>query len=347
MSKRVDVGNLQIGGGAPVVVQSMCNTDTSDVDGTIKQITALENAGCEVVRAAINNEKSLKVLPQIMANINVPLVADIHFDHRLAIASLHLADKIRINPGNIGGEDRFVKIIKAAQSHNKPIRIGVNLGSLHRASESKHGRTAKAMVHSALKYIELCEQEDFHNIIVSLKASDIPTTIQANRIFSKKSDYPLHLGITEAGFGKDAHIKSSIGIGSLLLDGIGDTIRVSITGDPVQEIPIAYSILNAVGLRKGLTIISCPTCGRTHGDIEAIAKKIKEKTAHINKPVTIAVMGCEVNGPGEARDADFGVAFGSELAVIFKKGQVVHKIKKSANFEEEVISKLEGEINEN
>ncbi len=326
MSREIAIGSKKIGGGKPVLVQSMCNTMTSDVKATVAQIHELEKAGCELIRVAVPDEKSAQALGEIKKRIDIPLIADIHFDYRLAILSAKHADKLRINPGNIGSEENIKKIIAEAKKYDIPIRIGVNLGSLEKSIEKELGRTPEALVSSAMKYIKFFEKNDFHKLVISIKASDVKTTIVANRLLSKETDYPIHLGITEAGTCFDGTIKSAIGIGSLLGDGIGDTIRVSLTEDPVDEIPVAYSILKALGLRNGRKIISCPTCGRTHGDLIRITKEIEELTKGLDKDITIAVMGCEVNGPGEASNADVGVALGKTHSLIFRKGKVVKKI---------------------
>lgn len=327
-TKIIKIGNKKIGGNNPVLVQSMCNTKTWDIKKTVAQIKKLEKAGCEIIRVAVPDEKSAQALKKIKEKINIPLIADIHFDYKLAVLSAKYCDKIRINPGNIGSKERFKKVIQAAKENNIPIRIGVNLGSLEKEVEKKYGRCAKAMAESALSFIKFCEENNFYNIVVSLKASDVKTTIEANRLFSKKSKYPLHIGITEAGTGIDSIVKSSIGVGSLLLNGVGNTIRVSLTDDPQKEIEVAYSILKTLELRNiGINIISCPTCGRTHSDLIKIVKQIQEKTKHIKKPLTIAIMGCEVNGPGEAKNADIGVALSKNNGgYLFKKGRIVKKV---------------------
>jgi len=329
-SRVVRIGNRKIGGGNPVLVQSMCNTKTTDIDSTLKQIHELQDSGCEIIRLAVPDEKSASALKEIKQNIDIPLVADIHFDYRLAVLSSKYCDKIRINPGNIGSDKHVRSVLDAAKENSIPIRIGVNLGSLHKKIEEKYGRTPDAMVESALQHIRFCEKNDFNEIVISLKASDVMTTIQANRLFSERSDYPLHIGVTEAGTMFDGTIRSSVGIGTLLADNIGDTIRVSLTENPVEEIRVSYSILSSLGLRKtGRTIISCPTCGRTHGDLIRIAKEIEERTEHIKKPITIAVMGCEVNGPGEAKHADIGVALSRDNVHIFKKGRIIKEVSKT------------------
>jgi len=322
--RTVNIGNLKLG--SDIIVQSMCNTQTTDIEATVNQILALVKAGCQMVRVAVPDMESVASLTAIKARISIPLIADVHFDYKLAVESCKFCDKVRINPGNLGGLDKFKSVIEAAQKNKKAIRIGVNLGSLSKSAEEKYGRTAKAMVESALEYTDVCDEMNFSDVVVSLKASDVRTTIEANRLFAQKSDIPLHLGVTEAGTVFSGTIKSSIGIGSLLADGIGATIRVSLTADPVQEIPVAISILKSLGLRKGVEIISCPTCARTQGDVISMANEVEKRLGHLDKPIKVAVMGCEVNGPGEAKDADVGVALTNNQAVIFKKGSIVDTV---------------------
>jgi (E)-4-hydroxy-3-methylbut-2-enyl-diphosphate synthase len=321
----VNIANVIIGANNPIVIQSMTNTKTNDIKSTIKQIKELELAGCEIVRVAVPDMKSAEALKEIKKNIKIPLVADIHFDYKLAIKASEYADKIRINPGNIGSLEKVKEIINACKKNNCAIRIGVNLGSIQKDIEKKFGRTPNAMVESALTYIKFFEKNNFTNIIISLKSSDVLTTINANKLLSKNCNYPIHLGITEAGTKIEGTIKSSIGIGSLLAQGIGDTIRVSLTTNPVEEIAICNSILRALELKKGRIFISCPTCGRTHGNLIKIANIIEEKTKNIQIPLTIAVMGCEVNGPGEAKNSDIGVALSKDYGYIFKKGKIIKK----------------------
>lgn len=333
VTKEVTIGNRRIGGDNSILVQSMCNTKTDDIESTVKQIKLLEEAGCEIIRVAVPDMESAKALKEIKKEMNVPLVADIHFDYKLALESARYVDKLRINPGNIG--DRTKQVIEAAKENGIGIRIGINLGSLEKQFVDEYGYTAKAMVESAFRHIRMLEKEDFRDIIVSLKASDIFRTVEAYKLFSSKSDYPLHLGITEAGTKHAGTIKSSIGIGGLLYLGIGDTIRVSLTADPVEEVKAGFEILKALELRReGRILISCPTCGRTHGDMIKIAKEIEERTKSIKKGVKIAVMGCEVNGPGEAREADIGIALCKEGGVLFKKGEMIRKISKDRLVEE-------------
>jgi len=337
--RRVDIGNLKFGSGR-VYVQSMCNTKTSDIDATVKQVLELEKAGCELVRVAVPDQDSVRALPKIREQINIPLIADIHFDHSLAIESLKYCEKVRINPGNLGGIERFSDVIQAAIDNKRAIRIGVNMGSLSKTAEKKHGRTPEAMVESAIEYIAICDKMGFSDVVVSLKASDVKTTIHANRIFAEKSDIPLHLGVTEAGTVFSGTIKSSIGIGALLADGIGATIRVSLTSNPLDELPIAIAILKALGLREGVEIISCPTCARTHGDLIGMANEIEKRLAHINNSLKVAVMGCEVNGPGEAKDADIGIALVKDGTYLFSKGQMLRKVTEQ-NAVEELVKEIE------
>lgn len=342
-TRPVKVGNKIIGGFNPIVVQSMTNTDTRDTEKTINQIKQLEKAGCEIVRIAVPDEKAALAIKKIKSRVDLPLIADIHFNYRLALLSIDMGiDGLRINPGNIGGYEKLKIVVDKAKKYNIPIRVGVNSGSLEKDILFKYGKpTAEAMVESAIKNIETIEKFDFKNIIVSLKSSDVLMTIKANQMFSEKMDYPLHLGVTEAGTKWSGTIKSAVGIGSLLSNGIGDTIRVSLTGDPVEEVKVGLEILKSLGLRhRGVEIISCPTCGRTCIDIEKIAKAIEEKTKHITKPLKIAVMGCVVNGPGEAKEADIGIAGGKEYGILFKKGRPVKKVKES-----EIINQLLYEVN--
>ena len=320
------IGSVRIGGGAPVTIQSMTNTDTRDAEATTAQILALEEAGCEIVRFSVYDEKCAESIPYIKAHTHIPLVADIHFDHRLALAAIDKGiDKIRINPGNIGSEAKVRELASAAKANGIPIRIGVNGGSLEKDILAKYGVTAEGMVESALAHAAILERCGFHDIVLSLKASTVSKTVEACRIARERTCYPLHLGVTEAGMGEDAIVKSSIGIGSLLLDGIGDTIRVSLTGDPVREVVAAKRILAAAGLRpQGVEVVSCPTCGRTRVDLPAIIEKVNAALPKTDKALRIAIMGCAVNGPGEAREADIGIAFGSVNAVVFKKGELCY-----------------------
>ncbi|MCD6206095.1 MAG: flavodoxin-dependent (E)-4-hydroxy-3-methylbut-2-enyl-diphosphate synthase [Candidatus Marinimicrobia bacterium] len=332
ISRIVNVGNLPIGGGAPISVQSMTTPPTSDIDAVILQILELEAAGCQLIRVTVADEAAVKVLPRIKSAMTVPLVADIHFDYRLAIGAIDAGvDKIRINPGNIGSKERVEAVLKAARAAHVPIRIGVNAGSLEKNLLQQYGHpSAEAMVASAARHIRICEDFGFEDIIVALKASDVDLMIAANRLFAQQYDYPLHLGVTEAGPPWQGTIKSAIGIGTLLAEGIGDTIRVSLTGDPVQEVHAGFEILKSLNLiKKGVTIISCPTCGRADVDIIGIVNELEKRVKHIKKPLSVAVMGCAVNGPGEAREADVGVAGGKHSFLLFKKGEVIDKIPES------------------
>jgi len=339
-TRGVRVGKLKIGNNAPISVQSMCTTHTGDINTTLKQIHELENAGCEIIRVSVVDIDEAKALKKIKENINIPLVADIHFDYRLAIESAKYADKLRINPGNIGSNDEVKLVVEQAKDYNIPIRIGVNLGSLEKDVIEKFGLTSEAMVNSALKYIKILEELDFYNTVISMKASDIKRTVDAYRMLADKVDYPFHVGITEAGTSYSGTIKSSIGIGSLLLDGIGDTIRVSLTSNPIEEVKAGLEILNSIGLRKQRTIISCPGCGRTEIDLAGLTKSIELATDNLKKPIKIAVMGCAVNGPGEAREADVGVAGAKNFGIIFRKGKIVKKVKK-----DKILESLLDEIN--
>ena len=322
-TRQFRIGGVLIGGGAPVTIQSMTNTDTRDAEATTEQILALEEAGCEIVRFSVYDEDCARAIPYIKAHTHIPLVADIHFDHRLAIAAIENGiDKVRINPGNIGSEAKVKELVAVAKAADIPIRIGVNGGSLEKEILNKYGVTAEALVESALGHAAILERCGFYNIVLSLKASTVMKTVEAYRLASQRTDYPLHLGVTEAGMGEAAVYKSAIGIGSLLVDGIGDTMRVSLTGDPVNEVHAAKRILNAVGLRsEGVEIVSCPTCGRTRVDLERIVTQVRNSLIKSEKSLRIAVMGCAVNGPGEAREADIGIAFGTKNAVVFKKGE--------------------------
>ncbi|MFZ5966550.1 MAG: flavodoxin-dependent (E)-4-hydroxy-3-methylbut-2-enyl-diphosphate synthase [Bacillota bacterium] len=325
--------DIQIGGGSEITIQSMTNTDTRDVHSTTEQIKRLEEVGCEIVRIAIPDFEAAEAVRAIKENIKIPLVADIHFDYQLALRCIENGiDKLRLNPGNIGGTERVKKVVEKAREREVPIRIGVNSGSIDKKILDKYDGhiTAEAMVESAMEHIEILENLNYSNVIVSLKASDIHLTVEAYRLMSEKTDYPLHIGVTEAGTLWSGTIKSSIGIGALLLDGIGDTIRVSLTGEPVEEIKVGREILKSTGLRHfGLNLISCPTCGRCQIDLIDIANRVEAKLRNIDKPITVAIMGCAVNGPGEAREADIGIAGGKSSALLFKKGQIIKKISES------------------
>ncbi|MGI6193576.1 MAG: flavodoxin-dependent (E)-4-hydroxy-3-methylbut-2-enyl-diphosphate synthase [Christensenellales bacterium] len=321
--KQVFVGGVPMGGGAPVTIQSMCNTHTADVDATVAQILRLEEAGCEIVRVSVYDMDCANAVKEIKKRIRIPLVADVHFDHRLAIAALENGvDKLRINPGNIGGAKKVQELAAAAKDRGAPIRVGVNGGSLERELLMKYGGpTAEALAESALGHAKLLENEGFYDIVLSVKSSDVKRTVQANRILHEKTIYPLHIGVTEAGAGEQALIKSAVGVGSLLIDGIGDTVRVSITGDPAQEPVAALAILKAAGLRKtGAEIISCPTCGRCKADLLQYVEKVRAALPQTGRYIKVAVMGCVVNGPGESKEADIGIAFSPGGCVLFKKG---------------------------
>jgi len=327
MTKQILVGGIPIGGGAPVTVQSMTNTDTRDVEATVAQIERLSEAGCNIVRSSVYDLKCATALREIKSRIRIPIVADIHFDYRLAIAAMENgADKLRFNPGNIGDESRVKAVVDCAKTHNTPIRIGVNAGSIEPALRQKYGGpTTEAMIESALKHVAILEREGFTDIVLSLKASNVRDTVDAYRAVSKRVDYPLHVGVTETGDVASGIIKSAAGIGALLLDGIGDTIRVSLTDDPVHEVETGLKILRAVGLlRDDIELVSCPTCGRTRVDVMKMVDAVNKRLPHKKGYLKIAVMGCAVNGPGEARDADIGVAFGDGNGILFEKGQQVY-----------------------
>lgn len=329
MTRQIHVGKVAIGGGAPVSIQSMLNTRTTDVEGSLAQIRALADAGCEIVRLAVPNMEAAEGFAQIAKESPLPLVADIHFDYRLAIAAAEGgAAKIRINPGNIGGADRVRAVVDVCKERQIPIRIGVNGGSLDKELLQKYGHpTAEALVESAFSHIRLLEDCNFSDICVSMKSSSVPTMMAAYRLFHEKSDYPVHLGVTETGTAYMGTIKSAMGIGGLLCMGIGDTIRVSLTDDPVEEVRAARAILKAAGLRnEGVNIISCPTCGRTRIDLIGLAQQVEEALKDCPKSLTVAVMGCVVNGPGEAREADVGIAGGEDCGILFVKGQQVKKL---------------------
>ena len=329
MKRRIMVGNVPIGGGADVVIQSMLNTKTTDVEGSLAQIRSLASAGCQIARLAVPNMEAARGFAEICKESVLPLVADIHFEYRLAIAAAEGgASKIRINPGNIGGEDRVKAVVDVCKDRHIPIRIGVNGGSLEKELLEKYGHpTAEALVESAFGHLELLEKYGFYDTCVSMKSSHVPTMVAAARLFRSKCDYPLHIGVTETGPVRQGLIKSAMGIGSLLLDGIGDTLRVSLTDDPVEEVYAAKDILKAAGLRKdGVDIISCPTCGRTRIDLIGLVNKVDAALRDCKKPITVAVMGCIVNGPGEAREADIGIAGGDGWGMIFEKGEQVAKL---------------------
>ena len=328
-TRQIAIGNVKIGGGAPISVQSMTNTKTTDTEATVAQIKALQDAGCDIVRLAVPDMAAAENIVNIKAQVNIPLVADIHFDYRLALKAIEQGiDALRINPGNIGDEERVKAVVTAAKAKHIPIRIGVNAGSLDKKLLAKYGKvTAEALVESAMEHMRILEKLDFHDIKISLKAHDVPLTIEAYRLMSQTVDYPLHLGITEAGTVNTGIIKSAVGIGALLAEGIGDTFRISLTGDPVNEVKVANEILKALGLKEyGPTLISCPTCGRCNIDLPSIAAKVEKRLDGIKKPVKVAVMGCVVNGPGEARDADIGIAGGKGEGLLFRKGEIIGKV---------------------
>ena len=326
--KRI-VGGVKIGGDNPVAIQSMCKTDTRDVKATVNQIHELENAGCEIIRVAVPDMVAAKAVADIKKQIHIPLVVDIHFDYRLALECMkNGADKVRINPGNIGDRDRVKQVVEMAKEREIPIRIGVNGGSLERELLQKYGGvTADALVESAMGHVAILDELNFNNVVVSIKISDVPKMLCAYRKFNEISDIPLHIGVTESGTLKGGTVKSAVGIGALLAEGIGDTMRVSLTANPVEEIYAAYDIQKVLGMRKtGAEIVSCPTCGRTQLDLISIANEVEKRAANIDKPIKIAVMGCAVNGPGEAREADIGIAGGKGEGLIFKKGEIIKKV---------------------
>ncbi len=329
MTRQIKVGNVPVGGGAPVSIQSMCNTKTTDVEGSLSQIKALYTAGCEIVRLTVPTLEAAEAFGRIAERSPLPLVADIHFDYRCAIAAAeHGATKIRIDPGNIGGEDRVKAVVDCCRANHIPIRVGVNGGSLEKDLLEKYGHpTPEALVESAFGHLRLLEKYGFHDTCVSMKSSSVPLMMRAYRLFASQSDYPLHLGVTETGTEYMGTVKSAMGIGGLLCMGIGDTIRVSLTADPVREVTAAKAILKAAGLRReGVNIVSCPTCGRTQIDLIGLANRVEEALKDCKKPITVAVMGCVVNGPGEAREADVGVAGGDGCGVIFVKGELKERL---------------------
>lgn len=325
----VNIGGVKIGGDNPVAIQSMCNTDTRDVKATVNQIHELENAGCEIIRVAVPDMVAAKAVADIKKQIHIPLVVDIHFDYRLALECMkNGADKVRINPGNIGDRDRVKQVVEMAKEREIPIRIGVNGGSLERELLQKYGGvTADTLVESAMGHVAILDELNFNNVVVSIKISDVPKMLCAYRKFNEISDIPLHIGVTESGTLKGGTVKSAVGIGALLAEGIGDTMRVSLTANPVEEIYAAYDIQKVLGMRKtGAEIVSCPTCGRTQLDLISIANEVEKRAANIDKTIKIAVMGCAVNGPGEAREADIGIAGGKGEGLIFKKGEIIKKV---------------------
>lgn len=342
-TKIIKIGNKMIGGGNPILIQSMTNTKTEDIDATVSQIHKLEKAGCDIVRCTANNEAAAKAFSEIKKEINIPVVADIHFDYKLAILAMENgADKIRINPGNIGGPDRIKAVVDCAKSYHIPIRVGVNSGSLEKPLiEKYHGVTAEGIVESALDKVHMLEEYDFHDIVISIKSSDVLMCVKAHELIATRTNYPLHVGITEAGTLTRGNIKSAVGLGIILNQGIGDTIRVSLTGDPVNEIVSAKLILKTLGLRQGgIEVVSCPTCGRTSIDLIGLANQVENLVSdyeHLN--IKVAVMGCVVNGPGEAREADIGIAGGNGEGLLIKHGEIIKKVP-----EEQLLQVLEDEL---
>lgn len=342
MKRVVNIGGVKVGGDNPIAIQSMCNTDTRDVKSTVNQIHALEDAGCEIIRVAVPDMEAAHAVGDIKKQIRIPLVVDIHFDYRLALECMkNGADKVRINPGNIGDKDRVEQVVKMAKERAVPIRIGVNGGSLEKELLQKYGGvTPEALVESAMGHVAILDELNFRDIVVSIKVSDVPKMLDAYRRFDEISDIPLHIGVTESGTLKQGTLKSAVGIGALLSEGIGDTMRVSLTANPVEEVYTAYDIQKVLGMRKtGVQLVSCPTCGRTQIDLIPIANEVERRIANIKKPLKVAVMGCVVNGPGEARDADIGIAGGKGEGLIFRKGEVIKKVS-----EDRIIDELMAEI---
>lgn len=328
-TKVINIGQCAIGGGNPVAIQSMTNTKTEDVEATVSQILRLEEAGCDIIRCAVPTMEAARALSKIKERIHIPLVADIHFDYKLAIAAIENgADKIRINPGNIGSEERVKAVVDAAKERNIPIRVGVNSGSLEKEIIEEYGKvTAEGLVKSALNKVHMIEKMGYDNLVISIKSSDVLMCIKAHELIAKETDYPLHVGITESGTIMSGNIKSAIGLGNILYQGIGDTIRVSLTGDPVEEVRSAKLILRTLGLRKGgVTVVSCPTCGRTQIDLIGLAGKVENLVKDMDLDIKVAVMGCVVNGPGEAREADIGIAGGKGEGLLIKKGEIIKKV---------------------
>lgn len=347
-TRQIHIGPVAIGGGAPISVQSMCNTKTTDTEATVAQIKALQAAGCDIVRLAVPDMEAAKNLGNIIQAVSVPLVADIHFDYKLAIEAIHQGiSALRLNPGNIGGEENVRAVVKEAKANHIPIRIGVNAGSLDKKILAKYGAvTPEALVESAMEHVHILEKQDFYDMKISLKTHDVPMTLAAYRLMSETCDYPLHLGITEAGTANTGVIKSAVGIGALLAEGIGDTFRISLTGDPVVEVKVANEILKSLGLKEyGPTLVACPTCGRTSIDLPAIAAQVEKKLASIKLPIDVAVMGCVVNGPGEARGADVGIAGGNGEGLIFRKGEIIRKVPE-ADLVEELFKEIDAILEE-
>ena len=342
-TKVVNFAEQPVGGEAPISVQSMCNTKTENIEATVSQIRELEAVGCEIIRVAVPDKKAAQAVAEIKEKINIPLVADIHFDHQLALMAVENGvDALRINPGNIGSAQKVKEVALACKENKVPIRVGSNSGSIEKELLEKHGGpTAEAMVESALRNVSILEENDFKDIVISLKSSHIPTTIEAYHLMAEQVDYPFHIGITESGTPWRGTIKSAAGIAALLTQGYGDTLRVSLTGDPVEEVRVGWQILKSLEIRKkGVEIISCPTCGRTNIDLIALAEKVEKKLLKIDKDITVAVMGCAVNGPGEAKEADIGIAGGVEEGLIFKSGKIIKKVK-----EDQLLEELMKEIN--
>ena len=342
-TRQIHIGSVAIGGGAPISVQSMTNTKTADTESTVQQIKALTAAGCDIVRLAVPDMEAAANLGNIIKEVQVPLVADIHFDYKLALEAIRQGiSGLRLNPGNIGGEEKVRAVVQEAKAHGIPIRIGVNAGSLDKKILAKYGDkvTPEGLVESALQHVRILEEQGFYDMKISLKAHDVPMTLAAYRLMSEKVDYPLHLGITEAGTPNTGIIKSAVGIGALLAEGIGDTFRISLTGDPVVEVKVANEILKALGLKEyGPTLVACPTCGRTSIDLPAIAEQVEKKLEGMAEPIEVAVMGCVVNGPGEARGADVGIAGGKGEGLVFRKGEIVRKVP-----EDQLVTELFKEI---
>ena len=342
-TRQIHIGKIAIGGGAPISVQSMTNTKTADTEATVQQIKALTAAGCDIVRLAVPDIEAAQNLGNIISQVNVPLVADIHFDYKLALEAIRQGiSGLRLNPGNIGGEEKVRAVVQEAKAHGLPIRIGVNAGSLDKKILAKYGGkvTPEGLVESAMQHVRILEEQGFYDMKISLKAHDVSMTLAAYRLMSEKVDYPLHLGITEAGTPNTGIIKSAVGIGALLAEGIGDTFRISLTGDPVVEVKVANEILKALGLKEyGPTLVACPTCGRTSIDLPAIAAQVEEKLEGIDEPIEVAVMGCVVNGPGEARGADVGIAGGKGEGLVFRKGEIIRKVS-----EDQLVTELFKEI---
>ena len=342
-TRQIHIGSVAIGGGAPISVQSMTNTKTADTESTVQQIKALTAAGCDIVRLAVPDMEAAANLGNIIKEVQVPLVADIHFDYKLALEAIRQGiSGLRLNPGNIGGEEKVRAVVQEAKAHGIPIRIGVNAGSLDKKILAKYGDkvTPEGLVESALQHVRILEEQGFYDMKISLKAHDVPMTLAAYRLMSEKVDYPLHLGITEAGTPNTGIIKSAVGIGALLAEGIGDTFRISLTGDPVVEVKVANEILKALGLKEyGPTLVACPTCGRTSIDLPAIAEQVEKKLEGMAEPIEVAVMGCVVNGPGEARGADVGIAGGKGEGLVFRKGEIIRKVP-----EEQLVTELFKEI---